>query len=240
MKLSKKIILAAGIFISSIVSAQNTNQKKPDNPLFHGVKNLEMVAQDLYSSSSINTNLEKPALLIVDMQSFFLEVVNQTELRREIPHYVALIDEAYKNDVPVFLIEYKDCGKTHRKIRKALAKGHYETLVRDTSEIVVIDKIEFRFSDDAFYKTNLGQSLRKEGVDRVVTAGVNIGACIARTWCGALNEEFLTAITFDAAADPNKKIRKDKRIELYYDTGKVFNNYHQVIDYFRFYGRNRF
>jgi len=150
----------------------------------------------------------KPALLVIDLQRWFLEVGPAEKLARVgrlIASANALIDFLHARDLPVvrILTVHKADGSTWNQWMKEHdtprliegtpeAEEHPEVHRRDTD--VVIRKTRH----SAFIMTELEDVLRGRAVDTVIVAGFSTNACVGLTTIEAYERDFRIILAGDA------------------------------------------
>ena len=150
----------------------------------------------------------RPALLVTDLQRWFLEVGPAEKLARVgklIANTNALIDLFHDRDLPVvrILTVHKADGSTwnqwmteHNSPRliegTAEAEEHPDVHRSDTD--VVVRKTRH----SAFIRTELEETLLTHGVDTLVVAGFATNACVGLTTIEAYERDFKIILAGDA------------------------------------------
>jgi nicotinamidase-related amidase len=156
----------------------------------------------------------KTALLIIDMQTFFAEMV-----RDSTPQVLALSEHFRKNQLPQFFTQHGHSkeelsGKVpNQLVRKWGAGGSIAIGSDDWQLIPEVEKawtsagnpdIVAKNTYDAFINTNLEERLRELGIERVVVVGVMTDCCCDTTARSAFNRGFETWLVSDACGSANK------------------------------------
>ncbi len=169
--------------------------------------------------------MKRIALLIIDMvrdnlkeQDNPLPISEQT--RSILPKLNFLLEELRK--CGSLIIFASDSFLENDFIFKGKMKPHS---IRGSRGAEVIDEItkgpndiflpKRRFS--AFYKTDLDQTLRTEGIDTVAIAGISTSFCVLSTAFDALSNDFRTFIVEDCCA-AHKKSAHQQIIDLFRKT----------------------
>lgn len=116
------------------------------------------------------------AVLLIDMQQDFLENIAQEEVDEEVPYQIEVIHAAQRNDIPVFVLEYRNHGQTIRTLMDAVAYSDYQVITKS--------------DDNGFMHTNLDELLKERGVHNLILTGINASACVLRTGYGALENGY--------------------------------------------------
>ncbi|GEM_PF-1344685 len=134
------------------------------------------------------------AMLLVDMQPLFLELVDKKEAEEEIPNMARMLEYARENKIPVVVIEYKVHDFRIETIDALTEKLKYSPM-----EVRYVTKTHA----GGFRDTNLTQILRDLDVSDVVLMGAYASACVIETAMGALNNNFGIMTSPDLIADPS-------------------------------------
>ena len=159
-----------------------------------------------------------PALLIIDLQRYYLEVGHEDKLMRVsalVPNMNDLIDWFHRHTLPIVRIQvaHKADGSTWNQQMKPhwtgeLLKG---TLIEGTPEAEPhpnlveheTDIVVTKTRGSAFLKTNLEDTLRALAVDTVVVAGFSIDRCVGLTALDAWERDFRVILAGDAILGTN-------------------------------------
>lgn len=128
------------------------------------------------------------AVLVIDMQDPFLKEVDEKELKAELPYQAEVLNYCKGNNIPVFVIEYKDCGQT---------TGYLKEKIDSLPKKIYVTKS----SRDAFEGTDLEKKLKETKAETVILMGVYASACVQDTAEGALKSGFKIATSKDLIAD---------------------------------------
>lgn len=154
------------------------------------------------------------AVLVIDMQDFWLSDIDEKELAIELPYQAEVLDYCKDNNIPVFVIEYKNCGPTTKYLKEKidqLPKKYYLT----------------KNTQSAFESTDLEQKLKTSRVETLILMGVYSSACVKGTAKGALNSGFQIATSKELIAD--EKYHGDGAIEWYERKGIYKNSYKDLL-----------
>ncbi len=151
-------------------------------------------------------NPEKSALLVIDMQNYFLDLTHDI-----LGNVKRLITAFRKRELPVVFTQH-----THRNIEvdggllvqwwgresmEVFSPGKWEWEIINEikplpNETVINDKTRY----SAFHKTSLEATLRKEKVEEIVICGVMTNYCCETTARDAFNRDFKVFFVEDATA----------------------------------------
>ena len=150
----------------------------------------------------------RPALLVIDLQRWFLEVGPAEKLARVgalIANTNALIDFFHDRDLPVvrILTVHKADGSTWNQWMKEHSTPR---LIEGTPEAEEHPEVHRRHTDvvirktrhSAFIRTELEDVLLGRAVDTVVVAGFSTNACVGLTTIEAYERDFKIMLAEDA------------------------------------------
>ncbi|MDP2906411.1 MAG: isochorismatase family cysteine hydrolase [Nanoarchaeota archaeon] len=156
------------------------------------------------------------AVLVIDMQEWFLGSIEYEEKHKEIPYQLEVLEYCKTNDIPVFVLEYKDCGPTVKILKDKVDSLEKKTYIT-------------KDYDDGFVKTDLAKQLRKNRIDTVLLMGINASACVLNTAAGAVMAGFNVMTSDDLIADP-KSYNSNESIGWYEDNGIYRDDYKDLLD----------
>lgn len=156
----------------------------------------------------------RPALLVIDLQRWFLEVGPPEKLAR-VERLIAksneLIDFFHEKKLPVVQVQtvHKADGSTWNQWMKEHNTGHLIEGTREADEHPDVhtcdtDVVIRKTRHSAFIRTELEETLRDRGVDRVVIAGFSTNACVGLTTIEAYERDFKTILAQDAILGTNQ------------------------------------
>ena len=154
-----------------------------------------------------------PALLVIDLQRWFLEVGPPEKLAAAgdlIGNTNRLIDFFHERALPV--VQIKTVHKADRSTWNQWMKEHdVARLIEGTQEAEPHPDVHTRETDiilcktrhSAFIRTDLEQILRDRGVDTVVLAGYSTNLCVGLTAIEAWEHDFRILLAGDAILGTN-------------------------------------
>lgn len=163
---------------------------------------------------------ENSALLVLDMQNFFLDHNSHAYIpsaKAIIPGIKELISEYNDNMLPIVFTRH-----IHSNEIKNLMGRWWNNLIKqdeerslitgelDTNQSVTILKNQY----DAFYGTDLESILRRKGITQVVITGVMTHLCCETTARSAFMRGFEVFFTIDGTATYNEEFHKATLLNL--------------------------
>ncbi len=153
---------------------------------------------------------EKSALLILDMQKFFLEERSHAYIPSALPIIpkIKSLAEAYKlMGLPIIYTRHLNTGKDAMLMGKWWRD--FITEDSDLSEIIpkliIPDSIVIRKTQyDGFYRTNLEDILREKEIDQLIITGVMSHLCCETTVRSAFVRGFTVFFPIDGTATYNE------------------------------------
>ena len=162
----------------------------------------------------------KPALLVIDMQRYYLEVGSAEKLRG-VSELIAktneLIDLFYNASLPVVKVRviHKKDGSTWNQKMKPHWTGEVlpGTLTEGTTEAEFCPELHSSSNDiiltktrsSSFVRTALEEKLQSLGVDTVIITGYSIERCVGLTAIDAWERDYRVVLAGDAILGANKK-----------------------------------
>ena len=163
------------------------------------------------------------AVVIVDMQDFFLKKFKPEILDALIKNHLVIIDFCIKNRLPFIVVEYKAGGKfrgkTIQKLDNRIKNVHKETFIKE--------------HNSAFTDTKLDEILKNLKTKEVLLIGINANACIQDTAIGALHRGYKVVTGHGIIACTSRKdLELSKRNRKWYlkDT-TYFDDIKGILDY---------
>lgn len=117
------------------------------------------------------------AVILIDMQEDFFQNIREKRKRRIVEAQRSVLKRCIRHDIPVCVVEYKDCGATLPELCELLAEVPRKiTLSKD--------------HDDAFTNRELSKTLKSWRVGRLVLMGINADACVLATARSAIRRGY--------------------------------------------------
>ena len=150
----------------------------------------------------------KPALLVIDIQNAYLDIVPELE-KKQAMHYInGLIDLFHNNDYPVIRIYHysKEYGP-----KQGTEQFEYpeSVLIRPEDPKVI------KTYADGFNKTDLDKILREKGSNTLFLCGLSAVGCVLATWIGAQDHDYRAFIVKDAIMSHNSDFTNN--VEVMFD-----------------------
>ena len=121
------------------------------------------------------------AVLVVDMQDFFLKKLN-LEVRKElISNQQKVVDYCCNNDIKVIFFEY-DAG--------GVPRGHVTRLLKNSVTTSAKTMTIIKKNNSGFTKTKLDDILKKLKIKKILIMGVNANGCVQDTSISAIKRGY--------------------------------------------------
>ena len=181
---------------------------------------LKYVAKSRHRHTGITFRPEKAALLVLDMQEYFLDEDSHAFVPSApaiVPGINKLISAFTNTDCPIIATRHvntpEDAGMMSKWWR-ALIKpksAHSQLITKlDTKNIIPIKKTQY----DAFLHTSLEQTLRQHNIEQVVITGVMTHLCCETTARSAFMHGFEVFFTVDGTATYNEELHRASLLTL--------------------------
>ena len=184
---------------------------------YFSIENIEQEADQMLQQlpgdrarRTANYDPSKSAMLVLDMQSYFLEPSSHAFIPSApsiIPKLEALIESYFAQDLPVIFTQHlntlQDAGSmaTWWKDLISIENPHSAIIPEfDYSHRSVLRKNQY----DAFYETSLEEILRRKRVSQVVISGVMTHLCCETTARSAFVRGFEVFFLVDGTATYNQ------------------------------------
>lgn len=165
-------------------------------------------------------NPAKSALLVLDMQKFFLDKNSHAFIPSSttiIPVIKEITEKYYERNLPVIFTRHLNTMKNAGNMKKwwkDLIRENLEfseiTNEIDTSRGTIIKKSQY----DTFYKTHLERILKRKGVKQVVITGVMTHLCCETTARSAFMRGFDVFFVINGTATYNYKFHLSTVLNL--------------------------
>ena len=111
------------------------------------------------------------AIIIIDMQQFFLDKFLKNIQNELIANQIKIIDKYHKLNTPIILVEYKAGGINRGPTVSALKSK----INKDLSGVIIKE------SNSSFTKTELNKLLQSLKINNLILMGINANACVQDT-----------------------------------------------------------
>jgi len=118
------------------------------------------------------------ALVIVDMQNFFLKNMKKENKKQLIQNQLLLINSCVENNIPIIELEYAYRGENRGK---TISELHKQYIPKYTIT---------KFDNGGFTKTDLHNQLQKLNIQEIILIGINANGCVQDTAIGGLNRGY--------------------------------------------------
>jgi nicotinamidase-related amidase len=138
----------------------------------------------------------KPALLVIDIQNIYLNMVPEREKAVAMYYINSLIELFRKNGYPVIRVYHfdKESGP-----QPGTEQFEYpaSVLIKDEDAKVI------KTYGDGFNKTDLDKIIREKGSNTLFLCGLSAVGCVLATWNGAQNHDYKAFMVKDAIMSHN-------------------------------------
>jgi nicotinamidase-related amidase len=150
----------------------------------------------------------KPALLVIDIQNAFLDMIPEQDREMGMLYINALIDLFRSKGYPVI-----------RVYHSSKEYGVVEGTERFEFPVSVLIKPEdprvIKTYPDGFNKTDLDRVIRESGSNTLFLSGLSAVGCVLATWIGAQNNDYKAFLVKDAIMSHNSAYTDN--IEVMFD-----------------------
>jgi len=155
------------------------------------------------------------ALLVIDMQRYFVSHLAPEEAAREIPNQIEVIRAAQRNDIPVFVLQYLGCGPTIEPLMDVISGSEYHLVIKA--------------ADDGFPYTNLDELLKEGGVGTLVLAGINASFCVLSTARGAVERGYDIVTSPEIIGDSPQYADRNESAGWYQANGTWIEGHDELV-----------
>jgi nicotinamidase-related amidase len=150
----------------------------------------------------------KPALLIIDIQNAYLNMVPEREKEVALYYINALIELFRSHGYPIIRI-YHYSEKYGPKQDTEQFEFPSSVLIKPEDSKIV------KTYSDGFNKTDLDQVLKENGCNTVFLTGLSAVGCVLATWIGAQNHDYKAFLVKDAIMSHNSDYTNN--VEVMFD-----------------------
>ncbi len=184
----------------------------------------------LFNTHKLKLNLDKSALLVIDMQRFFLEPNSPTFIcggLAILPNIKRLIDFFRENGRPVIYTchvhhpEGIDAGIMGWWWQGICVEGTEEAKVYTDIEPLSEEKIIYKHRYSAFYNTDLETILRCLKIEDLVIAGIMTNMCCESTTRDAYFRDYRIKFLADATGTVSEEMHLASLLNLAYGFADV-------------------
>ena len=155
------------------------------------------------------------AVILVDMQDFFLDNFVKENKNQLISNQLEIIKSCVKNKLPFIILEYKCRGILRGKLI-----GSLDQIINNTYRETIIKE-----SNSGFTKTNLNSILIKLKIKQVLIMGINAHGCVQDTAIGALKRGYKVITAHGLIASSSRKnLDFSAKNKKWYQKNTIFLN----------------
>lgn len=144
----------------------------------------------------------KPALLVIDVQNFYLKIIPQRDKEMAIYFINLLIDLFRKNDFPIIRI-YHHNEENGPGTDTEIFEYPSQILIRPEDTKII------KTYPDSFNKTDLDKILKENGTNTLFLCGLSAVGCVLASLIGAMNHDYKAFIVKDAIMSHNTEYTKN-------------------------------
>ena len=150
----------------------------------------------------------KPALLVIDIQNAFLDMIPEQDREMGMLYINALIELFRSNGYPVIRVYHssKEYG-----VEEGTERFEFPATVLIKPE----DPKVIKTYPDGFNKTDLDRVIKESGSNTVFLSGLSAVGCVLATWIGAQNHDYKAFLVKDAIMSHNSAYTDN--IEVMFD-----------------------
>lgn len=159
----------------------------------------------LILSFSLWAQVGKSALIVIDMQPYFVErggndkdLENAKKVADILAEQERMILQARAANIPVIFIEYEWPGYAFGVTNERLSAA-----AKDYDQASVVKKATDGMFDDSKAKEQLNKLLAEKGINHLYITGANGGACVEQSIRGALRNNYSVTSVSQGVADFN-------------------------------------
>ena len=181
--------------------------------------------RDKFKDGVMRKIVKNKALVLIDMQDFFLKNFVPSVKKKLIHNQTVLIDLCVKNNIPIIVLEYKCRG---------IFRG--ETILQLKKKIKpILKEVIIKESNSGFTDTNLNTVLKDLKTKEVILAGINANGCIQDTAIGALYRGYKVTTSLGVIANLSRKdLDLSKRNKNWFmDNTNFFETVEDLINYLK-------
>lgn len=158
------------------------------------------------------------AVILIDMQTAFVPKLAKPERESEISNQIEVLSFCRNHNIPVFLIELQNSGKTIKRL------SHVINGLRKKKLII-------KRANNAFYKTQLHSELKKAGIKNILLMGLNASICVRETAKHALMLGYNIITSRDIIADAKdlKERFPDESTDWYKTFGMLKDSHRDLL-----------
>ncbi len=138
----------------------------------------------------------KPALLVIDIQNAYLQMVPERDKEVALYYINSLIELFRKEGYPVIRVY-------HHSMESGPHPGDKMFEFPEGVSIIPEDAKVIKTYPDAFNKTELDNVLKEKGSNTLFLCGLSAVGCVLATWNGATNHDYKAFMIKDALMSHN-------------------------------------
>ncbi len=175
--------------------------------------------KDSRGRKNINLDLEKAALLIIDMQNYFLDKKSHAyaPASEEIIENILALSDLFKNVIKTKHIDSKEENNCMLRWWGKIIDREFAEIDPRIKKGITIEKSRY----SAFYKTNLNEILKKLDVNKVYISGLLTNLCCESTARDAFSHNYDVYFICDATCTYKEEYHFATLLNLSYGFAKI-------------------
>ena len=180
-----------------------------------------------------------PALVIIDMQTWFFRSEDRREKLSELIESInQLIEVATTKNITIFqvLTIHKADKSTWNIVMK---KHNFYALIEGSEEAKLLPEIKFDSSQEiivktrqsTFIRTNFEEKLKEKNIDTLILSGVFTHGCVGRTAVDAYERDFNIILAKDASFSHMKNQEKSMLEVIKEEQEQLVLSNKEIIEY---------
>ncbi|MCK9567978.1 cysteine hydrolase [Candidatus Pacearchaeota archaeon] len=150
--------------------------------------------------------MENLGILVIDMQEDFIGRNKPREIEELIQYQKKLFKFAHKKKIPIFILEWENCGKTSEELISELSNNKTYFIPKYENngflnEDLVWEEDSFK---EEYQNKELSNLLEKEQIKNLILTGISKDACVLATTLGAKRRGY-NPFTSDELMNKRKK-----------------------------------
>lgn len=144
----------------------------------------------------------KPALLVIDIQNVYLQMVPDRDKEVSLYYINSLIDLFRKNGYPIIRIYHYDKESGPKQDTEMFEFPKSVMITADDAKVI-------KTYGDGFNKTDLDKVLKEKGCNTLFLCGLSAVGCVLSTWIGAQNNDYKAFMIKNAIMSHNSEYTKN-------------------------------
>jgi nicotinamidase-related amidase len=165
-------------------------------------------------------------ILLIDMQEHWINSSLPKEIENLIDAQKRLFNFVLERQIPIFVLEYIDSGKTIKELTQALSKNKTYFIPKYEDNGFIIDGL-FSAPDslkEEYQNQELKKILEKEEIKKLILTGITKDACVLETAKGAKKRNY-PIFTAEELMNMNKF-----KVEWFYNNSNHYKTLTELLN----------